>query len=90
MLAQKVIEMFSITRYKNGEINKEDLVHFVKNTEILLKHRFGNPSVKRMYTHYQNIWAAYVTKHDIKDEYNDVILVNFFESIKGGYVANTL
>ena len=36
------------------------------------------------------MWAAYVAKHDIKDEYNDVMLVSFFESNKGGYTANTL
>ena len=34
--------------------------------------------------------AEQVAKHDIKEEYNDVMLVSFFESIKGGYAANTL
>ena len=71
-------EMISITRYKNGEVNEEDLAHVVKNTEILLKQSFGNRAVKRMYTRYQNMWAAYVVKHDIKDEYNDVMVVSFF------------
>ena len=37
MLAQKVTEMLSITRYKDGEVNEEDLDHVVKNTEIHLK-----------------------------------------------------
>ena len=77
MLQQKVTEMLSITIYKKGEVNEEDLEHVVKNTKILLKQSFGNHSVKRMYTHYQNMWAAYVAKHDIKDEYNDVMLVSF-------------
>ena len=43
-----------------------------------------------MYACYQNMLAAYVVKHDIKDVYNDVMLVSFFESIKIGYAVNTL
>ena len=89
MLAQKVTEMLSITIYKNGEVNEEDLAYVVKNTEILLKQSFGNHAVKTMYTSYQNMWTVYVAKHDIKDEYNDVMLVSFFDSINGGYAANT-
>ena len=52
MLAQKVTEMLSITRYKNGEVNEEDLAQVVKNTEILLKQSIKNQAVKKMYTHY--------------------------------------
>ena len=48
MLAQKVTEMLSIIRYKNGEVNQEDLEHVAKNTKILLKQSFRNHSVKRM------------------------------------------
>ena len=43
-----------------------------------------------MYRSYLNMWAEHVAKHDIKDEYNDVMLVSFFESIKSGYATNTL
>ena len=43
-----------------------------------------------MYTRYQYMWTAYAAKHDIKDEYNDVMLVSFVASIKNGYAANTL
>ena len=85
MLAQKVIEMLNITRYRNGEVNEEDLAQIVKN-KILIKQSFKNQEVKKMYTCIQNMWAAYVAKHDIKDEYNDATFVSFFESIKGGYI----
>ena len=40
MLVQKVTEMLIITRYKNGEVNEEDLAHVVKNTKILLNQIF--------------------------------------------------
>ena len=52
MLAQKVTEMLNITRYRNGEVNEEDLAQVVKNTEILLKQSIKNQAVKKMYTHY--------------------------------------
>ena len=77
MLAQKVIEVLSITRQRNGEVHEEDLAHIVKNAEILFKQSFKNQAVKKMYTRYQKMWAAYVAKHDNKDEYNDVMLLIF-------------
>ena len=82
MLAQKVTEMLSITRYKNSEVNEEDL-------KILLKQSFRNHAVKRMYTRFQNMWAAYVAKHDIKDEYNDVMLVSFLRVSRAGTQQTT-
>ena len=68
MLAQKVTEILIIIRYRNEEMNEENLVQVVKNTEILLKKSFKNQVVKKKYTCYQNIWAAYVAKHDIKKD----------------------
>ena len=36
-----------------------------------------------MYTHYQNLWTAVVANNNIVNEYDDVALVRFFQSIQG-------
>ena len=43
-----------------------------------------------MYTHYQNLWTAFVANNNIVNEYDDVVLVRFFQSIQGRYSPNIL
>ena len=43
-----------------------------------------------MYTHYQNLWTAFVANNNIVNEHDDVVLVRFFQCIQGRYSPNTL
>ena len=43
-----------------------------------------------MYTHYQNLWTAFVANNKLANEYDDVALVRFFKGIEGRYSPNTL
>ena len=42
-----------------------------------------------MYTRYQNLWTDFCAKNNVRDEYNDVALVSFFEGLKGRYDPST-
>ena len=42
-----------------------------------------------MYTRYQNLWTDFCAKNNVRDEYNDVTLVCFFEGLKGRYAPST-
>ena len=44
----------------------------------------------KMNMRYQNLWTAFVANNDIVNEYDDVALVRFFQSIQGRYSPNTL
>ena len=43
-----------------------------------------------MYTSYQNLWTTFVANNNIDNEYDDVTLLRFFQSIQGRYSPNTL
>ena len=78
-IPKKVEEMLSFSRMSGKEINEEDLQTVVRNTEVLLKDYFANDVLRRMYTHYQNMWQTFVAKEKIENECNDICLVQFFK-----------
>ena len=49
-----------------------------------------NESVRKMYTRYQNLWSTFVANNNMENEYDQLMLVKFFESINSSYSANTL
>ena len=85
-----VRDMLMLARIKDNEVNEKDLEEVVENTNVLLKQHHKDESVRKMYTRYQNLWSTFVANNNIENEYDDVMLVKFFESIQSSYVANTL
>ena len=46
--------------------------------------------VNNMYARYQEQWKVFVRKKKVKDEYNDIKLLEFFKSIRNNYSPSTL
>ena len=57
-IPKKVEEMLGFTRMNGKEVNEEDLLGIVKNTEVLLKSYYKNKEVRKMYMRYQNMWRT--------------------------------
>ena len=73
--------MLVLTRYKNNEVNEKDLEDVVENTNALINEHYKNNAVRKMYTGYQNLWSTFVANNNIENEYDDLMLVKFFEGI---------
>ena len=61
-----------------------------KNKEVLLKSYYKDKAMRKMYTHYQNMWKTIVANEQIKKKYNDVSLVNFLNETKERYSPNII
>ena len=89
-ILQAVNDMLALTQIDNGKVNKEDMLDVIKNTDALLEEKKIERSVRKMYKRYQNLWASFCTKNNIKEEYDDASLVRFFKQIEPSYKPNTL
>ena len=82
-------EMILDTRvHENGNLYNEDLEELQNHGEILV--RMSNKNYEAIYKHYQNLWHDYVCRKKIKEEFNNVALMAFFNSIKTKYAVSTL
>ena len=43
-----------------------------------------------MYNHYQNMRTSYVPKHNIQNEYDNIMLITFFDQIRKDYSVDML
>ena len=73
---------------ENGNRKDEDLEEHQNHEEKMV--RMSNKKSDAMYKHYQNLWHDYVCRKKIKEEFNDVALTAFSNSIKTKYAASTL
>ena len=87
---REVDGMMDLTRIENGEINKIDPESMSAKTEKKSSQGKKGCYVKKMYTCYQNLWTAFVANNNIENEYDDVALLRFFQSIQERYSQNTL
>ena len=82
-----VEDMLVLARYKHNEVKDKDLEEVVENIYALIKQHYKNESVRKMDT---RLWSTFVANNNIENEYDDLMLVNFFENINSSYSANTL
>ena len=73
---------------ENGNLKDEDLEELQKHGGIMV--RMSNKDSEAMCKCYQNLWHDYVCRKKIKEEFNNVALTAFFNSIKTKYAAGTL
>ena len=60
------------------------------NTATFLQSNYKIDSKHKIYTRYQNLWATFVAKEGIDNEYNDMMLFKFFKEIMSKNSENTL
>ena len=63
----------------NGNLKDEDLEELQNHAEFMV--RMNNKSSEAMYKHYQNLWHDYFCHKKIKEEFNNVALTAFFNSM---------
>ena len=85
-----VEELLDDARIKNDEIHDDDLEDVIKLTEKLLKESYSKTKTRQQYTRYQNLWKTFVAKENLTEEYNELMLVKFFYTLKGRYAPSTL
>ena len=78
LFAREVDGMMDLTRIEKGELNKIDLESMIAKTEKMVLKEKKDVKVKKIYTHYQNLWTAFVANNDKENENDDVTLVRFF------------
>ena len=84
-----VEDMLDLTRLNSGVVNEDDINAIISKTKDLLDKKKSESEVNKMYTRYQNLWTDFCAKNGVKDEYNDVALVQFFKSLHGRYAPST-
>ena len=85
LFAREVDSMMDLTRIEKKVLNKIDLESMIAKTEKMVLKEKKMLKWKNVYLLPEyNLWTAFVAKNNIVNEYDNVALVRFFQSIHEG------